>query len=813
LCTWRAETSDPQATKRNWSWYTKLDAVFHSLDTTGKTKGTGGPPARRHTVSTTRPTLPDRHASPSVTAASSSLLALAGSWGGDSGEGDEPNRPRTEHPASTSGPANHSSAFAFPRLPDDAPMSPRVPRGALQMAPPHMRQHLEPHRPRSHSASIVVGNHNEPHAPPPRYPPNYDRGPPPAGGMVSHLPPPTSPRRYPPSGYHQAPPPGYRPGPNLPPGHHHHPHFHPEDPEAAQYRRRRMSMPLHADPQGRVNPGAPAAPHSHRVSFAGEDSEYRPPTSPHTPGRYHAGYPPGHFVQRMRVPTGHHHRHRTSIYEPTTPGQAPAWPDSMSPAHPPPSSASSSDEPAKRRKSFHGQTRPTIAASERGGLVVRGEHGGQPMVSSASLPIHESRSTASPRLHATRSANDVPLVVRPSPRTPRIHELLAAADATLHEKRKRVISRTAEDLQVLSADMQHATNPVVEYECDAVPRESAVLHRRIAGRRRAATVSEGGNPAAPRSRSQETEGTPREPFARVPSTDTVSTSSPLGSSSITSSPSSSQPLSPHALNTASSTLSSASAPGQPTEAEPRPAARRPLHHRRHTDAADLAKVLPGPHCSHTAPFFATIVDTVQQLLDLKNQEIQLHQDLRSVLVQFQSHQLDDEGSGCCTEFAGYPRHGEVDSSLSNHRHHSMAAYRTSPPRRATSGGPAFSPVSQAAGDDDELGTAGKDTDSAMDIEAPEAVQFALALVQRGTASPVTAPTPHSSSDPAVALVAAAVAEHGVLPRREQLTGKELLPHHHRPSSPASTPPATVAVAIGNATASSSSSQEVSVVDH
>ncbi|RKP40183.1 hypothetical protein BJ085DRAFT_28202 [Dimargaris cristalligena] len=448
LCTWKATTADPQSQVRNWKWYTKLHEVFHTLDTTRpgskgplSSMGNGGnsgvpvssphsagghtawksagssddrssmgsdnPRAfpselvRRHTTSSARPTIRTQHggphqmrmASPSVTAASSSLLALASAWKPNpepSPRGGSSSSQHSSHPPPLSLPPieSESSAFApFPRLPGEG----------LQNQPPpqfqgHPHSHLYNSRLRSQSAS-VVGEHPTML----RAPPGFDRH---GGGPLRHPrvsghPPPlmmsghphhrhhpnSSHSGSPLSPHHRPPPhqsgldgPGHRDGRLRSPLHGAPEGVHYSQEHDAANRPRRSSMPVPPPGDSTVPPhqrpleNGMASPRSGQprisLSFASDDVEwnYHPngsgptppysgtptsgPSSPYTltPSRFTAYPPPAgpggplpppgqsgsnHYMPRIRAPIGHHHRHRHSVYE--SPNvQSPIWSENNS---------------------------------------------------------------------------------------------------------------------------------------------------------------------------------------------------------------------------------------------------------------------------------------------------------------------------------------------------------------------------------------------------------------------------------------------------------------------------------------------------
>ncbi|KAJ1992187.1 hypothetical protein H4R33_001112 [Dimargaris cristalligena] len=448
LCTWKATTADPQSQVRNWKWYTKLHEVFHTLDTTRpgskgplSSMGNGGnsgvpvssphsagghtawksagssddrssmgsdnPRAfpselvRRHTTSSARPTIRTQHggphqmrmASPSVTAASSSLLALASAWKPNpepSPRGGSSSSQHSSHPPPLSLPPieSESSAFApFPRLPGEG----------LQNQPPpqfqgHPHSHLYNSRLRSQSAS-VVGEHPTML----RAPPGFDRH---GGGPLRHPrvsghPPPlmmsghphhrhhpnSSHSGSPLSPHHRPPPhqsgldgPGHRDGRLRSPLHGAPEGVHYSQEHDAANRPRRSSMPVPPPGDSTVPPhqrpleNGMASPRSGQprisLSFASDDAEwnYHPngsgptppysgtptsgPSSPYTltPSRFTAYPPPAgpggplpppgqsgsnHYMPRIRAPIGHHHRHRHSVYE--SPNvQSPIWSENNS---------------------------------------------------------------------------------------------------------------------------------------------------------------------------------------------------------------------------------------------------------------------------------------------------------------------------------------------------------------------------------------------------------------------------------------------------------------------------------------------------
>ncbi|KAJ1658374.1 hypothetical protein IWQ61_002378 [Dispira simplex] len=824
LCQWRASTTDPESSVRNWKWYTKLHGVFHSLDTTkGGNKGNrsgdasratvgdkerkgvnepkaseksrkgemGGELTRRHTTSSARPLTrarASRLASPSITAASSSLLALASGGNGSTQRDTNGGYPTAPLPGQSSlHPGYHPydsencpplalpPITAFPRPPSD-PQTARL-----------RSSHHQATRLRSHSAS-VVGEH--PSALRPRH---YDRDGFSSGGSThSHTPSPLSPYPPRPHGIYAPPPPAAMVSSMRPHGHtlipqsstvmttmkHRDEHstaptsqlpaavhnvVHQDD----SHRPRRKSMPMPfssqqvplnattgsyarpslnadgvpVDSSGNPRPTTPQ--HGQRVSLSffsdDTDSYYAtqgpsrsgpaPPYGntggsgpipfPMTPGRYSA-YTQGQYPLRARAPpTGHHHRHRHSVYEmqtshsaglpQTLPGSAFARGPKQPPSGPSCGNAEAGtssitmelDHPTKRRKSFYGQVRPALPTPDK--PSESGDHsvgstshlGGVDMATTLSTP--ESSSGHPSPLDASVEGSSGTPVSFPGdlPKSRWGPRFSALTDQSLGEKRKRVISRGGpENIQRLMQDIH--TSVSVDQPTDSrtrleeekglsestrgyfqtgPPPSQALLSsvqpsaKRLAIRRRAATVSDvsitnSRNVLPHPSVTRPTLGLVEAKGSRHYSHDASGAvlasraagvnellhgSSPL--TSLTSSPSSSQTRSPTAYPALDNKQREDGSVYYPQGHLTMLPANESLH-REVTGSQDELLVKSGDYdidsicttayCPHVQPFVSDLMDTVQELMNLKSQEIQLHQVLQQVLLKLKHHQLTDQ---------------------------------------------------------------------------------------------------------------------------------------------------------------------------
>ncbi|KAJ1972808.1 hypothetical protein H4R35_004474 [Dimargaris xerosporica] len=443
LCTWKATTNDPHMSVRSWKWYTKLHDVFHSLEQTGpsnkgqrtapskslgaqddKAKQLANPSSKAGDSLTTKPASaaaglgskanlgPPRMASPSVTAASSSLLALAAAsqasqdpQGGRTSAHSDAASPRyaTHHPPPLSLPPVNQTV-AFPRPPPDVDMSGYPSHSGYTHASGYRGPPMHVNRLRSHSASIA-GEHQsamrtrhiyEPESYSP-YPMGHATRPyrtytatmPSPHGSYSLRPGVSAPHSHP-----QSPHPGTGSTAQGPPTHQPPtpPHHVAPNTSEGVNRPRRMSMPVPpsntgGSAQGPIarpiphhsmgthgplptNPSAPTTPQRSTLCFSSDDIDgrasgshhpvpgsssgyylpYANPSIPHpmTPGRY-SMYHQGQVIPRTRVPTGHHHRHRHSLMDPATPTGQATWND-------PSSSYSSSTVPASATASSFSAT-------------------------------------------------------------------------------------------------------------------------------------------------------------------------------------------------------------------------------------------------------------------------------------------------------------------------------------------------------------------------------------------------------------------------------------------------------------------------
>ncbi|KAJ1968540.1 hypothetical protein IWQ62_001189 [Dispira parvispora] len=809
LCQWRATTTDPESSVRNWKWYTKLHDVFHSLDSTkGGNKGnrsgaaagdkdrkgvndpkgseklrkgeTGGELTRRHTTSSARPLTRARAArlaSPSITAASSSLLALASGGNGSAQKDTDGGYPTAPLPGQSSlHPGYHPydsencpplalpPITAFPRPPSD-------PHTARLRSSHHQATRL-----RSHSAS-VVGDHHSAFRPRHHDRDGFNSG----GSTQSHTPSPLSPYPPRPHGIYAPPPPaammsGMRPhghtfvpqSPTVTPAmNHRDEHSNAPTghlPATAQnvahqddsHRPRRMSMPMpfssqrgppntatgsHVRPSLNAdgvptdssgNPLPTTPQHSQRVSLSffsdDTDSYYAtqgpsrsgpaPPYGsaggggpipfPMTPGRY-STYTQGQYPLRTRAPpTGHHHRHRHSVYEMQTPHSAglpqtlhsPAFSRGPKQPHFGPSSGNAEagpssttmelDPPTKRRKSFYDQARPVLPAadksSERGDPSVgpTSRLGGVDMATTMSTP--ESGSGHPPPLDASAEGTSVSFPgdlskLRWGPR------FSALTDQSLGEKRKRVISRGGpenlqrvmhdihtsvsvgqpSDLRVrLEEDKSLSESPQGHFQTGPPPAQGLLSSaqpsaKRLAIRRRAATVSDVRSANSrnalthhPVTRSNlalaEAEG------SRHYSQDAGDVNEPLrGSSpltSLTSTPNSSRARSPAAHPPLDHKQHDSGPEYYPQGHHLTMSPTKRNLHRGETGPEDelsaksrhygVDSICTTAYCPHIQPFVSDLMDTVQELMNLKSQEIQLHQVLQQVLLKLKHHQLTDQ---------------------------------------------------------------------------------------------------------------------------------------------------------------------------